>query len=374
MRFPFKGNWFDAQGAVIASATITVYLANGTTLATVYESETGSALSGSKTTTNSNGFFEFWVSDGDYSTTQLFRVIGIKEAFADLDLDDIPIVLSRADTTETLTNKTLTSPILTTPQINDTSKDHQYIIAVSELTADRTITLPLLTGNVTFAFIDFAQAWTALQSFNQGKIRFGDTSDDHYYILGVSELAANRTITLPLLAGNDIFVFNDFAATLANKTLTTPVIASFTNATHDHSNAAGGGNLGQASATDLTITGLSATPPDANTLTKDLMIGARCTFNGTGTPAYLAEVNFSGAITDNGTGDYTLLIDRDFADANYSASIEVMGVAGWGSQANGCVKAVTVPLVGSIRIVTGNAADGSLLDFAWVSIILVGDQ
>ena len=44
--------------------------------------------------------------------------------------------------TETLTNKTLTAP-----QINDTSSDHQYILGVSELASDRTITLPLLAGN-----------------------------------------------------------------------------------------------------------------------------------------------------------------------------------------------------------------------------------
>ena len=47
-------------------------------------------------------------------------------------------------TTDTLTNKTLTSAVLTTPQINDTSSDHQYVFAVSELAADRTVTLPLL--------------------------------------------------------------------------------------------------------------------------------------------------------------------------------------------------------------------------------------
>ena len=34
------------------------------------------------------------------------------------------------------------------------------------------------------------------------------------------------------------------AETLANKTLTTPTIASFANAAHDHADAAGGGNLG----------------------------------------------------------------------------------------------------------------------------------
>lgn len=62
--------------------------------------------------------------------------------------------------TQTLTNKTLTSPVLTTPQINDTSADHQYIFGVSELSADRTVTLPLLTGNDTFVFADFAQTLT----------------------------------------------------------------------------------------------------------------------------------------------------------------------------------------------------------------------
>ena len=42
---------------------------------------------------------------------------------------------------QTLLNKTLTSPVLTTPQINDTSADHKYVFAVSELAANRNITL-----------------------------------------------------------------------------------------------------------------------------------------------------------------------------------------------------------------------------------------
>tara|TARA_B100000497_G_scaffold116739_1_gene141384 strand:- start:417 stop:1433 length:1017 start_codon:yes stop_codon:yes gene_type:complete len=61
---------------------------------------------------------------------------------------------------QTLTNKTITSPILTTPQINDTSADHQYIVAVSELAADRIITLPLLTGNDEIVFKDHTQTLT----------------------------------------------------------------------------------------------------------------------------------------------------------------------------------------------------------------------
>lgn len=172
--------------------------------------------------------------------------------------------------TQTLTNKTLTSPVLTTPQINDTSADHQYIFAVNELAADRTVTLPLLGANDEFVFKAFTQTLTnktlttpiiasiyqdagktqlmtlpntasdtlaaiaATQTFTNKTLtspvlttpQINDTSADHQYIFAVSELAADRTVTLPLLDANDEFIFKTFAATLANKTLTTPVVAS----------------------------------------------------------------------------------------------------------------------------------------------------
>ena len=48
--------------------------------------------------------------------------------------------------------------------------------------------------------------------------KFADTSNDHQYTVTVSELAANRSILLPLLTGNDEFVFKDHAVTLTNKT------------------------------------------------------------------------------------------------------------------------------------------------------------
>jgi hypothetical protein len=49
---------------------------------------------------------------------------------------------------------------LTTPQINDTSANHQYVVAVSELDADRNVTLPLLTGHDEFTFNSHAQTLT----------------------------------------------------------------------------------------------------------------------------------------------------------------------------------------------------------------------
>lgn len=91
------------------------------------------------------------IHDSDYNT-----VIAFETASADrtVTLPNATGTVVLKDATETLTNKTLTSAVLTTPQINDTSADHQYVIAVSELDSDRTITLPLLTTADEFVFKD----------------------------------------------------------------------------------------------------------------------------------------------------------------------------------------------------------------------------
>lgn len=52
------------------------------------------------------------------------------------------------------------STVLTTPQINNVAKTYQYIFASSALAADRTVTLPLLTGNDEFVFKDHTVTMT----------------------------------------------------------------------------------------------------------------------------------------------------------------------------------------------------------------------
>jgi hypothetical protein len=54
--------------------------------------------------------------------------------------------------------------------------------------------------------------------------KFADTTGDHYYQIAVNELDGTRTLSLPLLTGNDEFVFKDHTQTLTNKTLTNPTI------------------------------------------------------------------------------------------------------------------------------------------------------
>ena len=58
---------------------------------------------------------------------------------------------------QTLTNKTILSPNLTTPSIKDTDLSHSYNFVVSNLAANRNVTLPLLTTNDTFVFANHTQ-------------------------------------------------------------------------------------------------------------------------------------------------------------------------------------------------------------------------
>jgi hypothetical protein len=56
--------------------------------------------------------------------------------------------------------QTLSAKTLTLPKINDTSANNTYDIAVSELAANRTVTLPLLTASDTFVFEAHTQTLT----------------------------------------------------------------------------------------------------------------------------------------------------------------------------------------------------------------------
>ena len=79
--------------------------------------------------------------------------------------------------------------------ITDSDTDYLTSKAVkTAVDAKAPIASPTLTGTVTLP----------------KAVNIKDTSADHEYQLGVSELAANRTVTLPSLTGNDTFMFKDF--------------------------------------------------------------------------------------------------------------------------------------------------------------------
>lgn len=118
------------------------------------------------------------------------------------------------------------------------SSGNAATITTVSLTDSRTFSFPDVSG--TFVLLDATQTLTN-KTLTTPQIN--DTSADHQYIFAVNELSADRTVTLPLLAGNDVFVFEAFTQTLTNKTLTAPTIADFTNMIHDHLDTDDGGTL-----------------------------------------------------------------------------------------------------------------------------------
>ena len=116
------------------------------------------------------------------------------------------------------------------------ANDFETTLTVVSPTADRTITLPNVTGTVT---LNAATQTLTNKTLTSPTIttpaitspvlttpQINDTSADHQYVFAVSELAADRNVTLPLLAGNDEFTFNAHTQTLTNKTLTSPKIGT----------------------------------------------------------------------------------------------------------------------------------------------------
>lgn len=137
-------------------------------------------------------------------------------------------------------------------------------------------------------------------------------------------------------------------------------------AEHDADGAHAGNALGQLLATDLTLTGVAASPPDSNTIVKDNIIKGWVLFDGTaGTPTPIGSYNVS-SITDTGVGDWTVVWDRDFANVNYcvvaTAGSNVVHVASIGAVA-----------VGSVQI-RGRNVEGSVNVDTIMNVMAIGDQ
>lgn len=278
--------------------------------------------------------------------------------------------LADVSTDQTLTNKTLTSPVLTTPQIDDTSEDHQYVFAASELVADRTVTLPLLTGNDEFVFKDHAQTLTnktltapvltAGSTTLAGEIKFLEGTDNGVNTVTLRGAAATSDVVLLLPAESSTLATQNWVT--SNTVGSSVALGSEVSGTLPAAN----GGTGVASITALMETLDDETWTFANnvTLTGDLRVnGNDITFDaeastigpigqtGGGVTDDLAGANFtinSGASTGNKGSNIIFKVPRSGVSGNDANSLVTALTITGDSNANG-----TVTVAGNL-VASGN--------------------
>ena len=226
--------------------------------------------------------------------------------------------------------------------------DHETFLVPTNATADRTITLPNLTGTVSLITATETLTNKTLTSpvVNSPVLttpQINDTSSDHQYIVAVSELAADRNVTLPLLGGNDEFTFNAHTQTLTNKTLTTPTINSPKIGTEIQD--ANGNELVEITATGSAVNHFKVT---------NAATGNNVTLEATG-----SDTNVGLNITSKGTGLVTVTTGVAFSEivqtANGAVSlVKTLTVFNKGSALAATLADGTV--VGQLKILTNKGA------------------
>lgn len=255
---------------------------------------------------------------------------------------------------QTLNNKTLTSPVITNPTLTGTTSDSFFInndgngviLDTTGLTAVRTVTFPdspaqvlvgatatqtlsnktltapvistiintgtltLPTTTTTLVGIDTTDTLSN-KTLIKTNTNINGTSSTDFEInsigngitLSSTGLTSDRTVTFPDFS-SQVLVGDTATQTLTNKTLMTPTIASFINANHDHTNAAGGGTLNISTATTGTL-GISRGGTNATTFTASEIV--RMNAGGTALESS-GKVVPSGAIV--GTTDSQTLTNK----------------------------------------------------------------
>ena len=102
-RLKYTGLARSEGGAVLASATVAVYLAGTTTPADVYEASSG-GTSVNEVTTDSNGRWTFYADTTDYAFTQEYKVVVTKDGYSSITLDNIFILRLPTNAAGVLTN------------------------------------------------------------------------------------------------------------------------------------------------------------------------------------------------------------------------------------------------------------------------------
>jgi len=104
------------------------------------------------------------------------------------------------------------SSILTSPEINDAGLDHQYVVTVNDLAANRNIELPLLTGDDVFVFEEHAQTLQNKSLVDASTFIVDDVDDTKRVQFQVSGVATGTTRTLTIPDANGTIATQEYVA------------------------------------------------------------------------------------------------------------------------------------------------------------------
>lgn len=329
MRYKYQSFATDGNGSVIQEATINIYLAGSTTAASVYAASSGGTAVNS-VESDSNGYFYFWVEGYDdgvgYTGEQLFKLIVSKTHFGNKTLDNIEILPLLYAGTGTTANR----PTVTTVGMYYIDTDLGQPVywdgsawTLFSLASDST---PQLGGNLDM----------------NGKNIQGVTPTEMSYIDPTSSIQTQINTKAPI----------------ADPTFTGEIGIGSVNVSETE--------LGILEDATVTTTQLNYCKPTSDIQTQITNSGVKAwiSFDGTGTISINDSYNVS-SITDNGTGDYTITWDTDFADTNYCVVGSEISAATRGvSFSNIATGSVSVHVFNS----SGAAVDGH------VSVMAIGAQ
>lgn len=203
------------------------------------------------------------------------------------DISDLGSYIT-ASSVDTLTNKTFDANGTGNSLSNIDIADHSASGTPDATTfyrGDNTWATPAGSGDMVLAG---TQTVTGAKTFTDNAFLIQNPAETFEYLFQGGAIVADRTITLPVLTGGDTLVFEAHTQTLTNKTLTTPTIGSFTNATHDHADAAGGGAIANKA---ITVAMLA-----------DGTDGELITWSATGVAETVAVGTVTHVLTSNGIG------------------------------------------------------------------------
>ena len=332
-RYIYQDYIQDGNGVIVASASIVVYLAGTTTLATIYSAESGgSAVSGSTVTSDSNGFFSFYIDTDDYAADQLFKITWSKTGYTGSSFDNLRILwnfspsalddYSSDDTEFQATVQVGTGASRPTSLQGELTGLRWSIAAISGTNYYESPTATI--SEIATSVSSNATSVTTALDYVSGRTcdYAADSGSTDAYAITLSPAPASLTAGLSFKAklntvntGACTIDVNSLGATsIKTEAGADPVDGEFVangiyQFTYDGTNMVHTGGT--------TPAGLKETSMNASGSAPMFAVRAWVSFDGTGTPSINGSGNVS-SITDNGTGDYTVNFTTDMPNANFA--------------------------------------------------------